>query len=92
MIEEAGHELDLELAARHTLCTSDRETFRQYSSLLKKLSDMREKKDNLTQLVSSLNEVLGDIAINGSSSPIVEALTKEVESHDIVHYTDTNIF
>ena len=80
LVEEGCHELDLELAIHSSHNPTDRETFKQYSSLVKKLRQLRENKMNLVQLVSSLNAVLGDLAINSGSSTLVQALTDEVHT------------
>ena len=79
LLEAGCHKLDLELATR----TSDRDSFQKYSALLKQLSNLSEKAD-LTQFLSSLNSVLGDLAIQFPSSdshPVVQALKGEVQSH-----------
>ena len=81
LIEEGCHQLDLELATRISHTPHDRQSFQEYSSLVRKLRELREKRMSASQLVSSLNNVLGDLAINsGSSSPLVQALTLEVQT------------
>ena len=81
LVEEGCHQLDLELTTRNSLTPSGRQTFKEYSSLVKTLRELREKRMSLVQLVSSLNNVLGDQAINsGGSSPLVQALTLEVQT------------
>ena len=80
LVEEGCHELDLELATRNSHNPTDRETFHQYSMLVKKLRQLRENKMDLVQLVSSLNAVLGDLAINSGPATLVQALTEEVQT------------
>lgn len=80
LLEEGCHELDLELAKRSSHTPTDPDTFQQYSALVKKLTHLRENKMQLVQLVSSLNAVLGDLAINSGSSTLVQALTEEVQT------------
>ena len=56
-IEIGKKYLDLELATRNPHTSSDRQSFKEYSSLVKKLRELREKRMDLDQLVSSLNNV-----------------------------------
>ena len=83
LLEAGCHELDLELAKRTSATPTDRDSFKQYSSLLKQLAPLSEKKIELVQLTSSLNSVLGDLAIqfsNADSHPLVQALKEEARS------------
>ena len=84
LLEVDCHTLDLELATRTSPTPTDRESFQKYSALLKEISELTEKKVNLTQLVSTLNILLGDIAIklpNSDSHPLVQELKRNVQSH-----------
>ena len=84
LLEAGCHKLDLELATRTSPTQTDRDAFQKYSALLKQLSNLSEKKADLTQFLSSLNSVLGDLAIQFPSSdshPVVQALKGEVQSH-----------
>ena len=77
------HELDLKLAKCTSATPTDRDSFKQYSSLLKQLAPLSEKKIELVQLTSSLNSVLGHLAIQFSradSHPLVQALKEEARS------------
>ena len=82
LLEAGCHELDLELATRTSPNPADRESYKQYSLLVKELSQLSETKLSLVELVSSLNTVLGDLAIhsNSVSHPLVQALKDEVQT------------
>jgi hypothetical protein len=81
LLEGSCHELDLELATHTSPNPTDRESYRQYSLLVKELTHLSEKKLSLAQLVSSLSTVLGDLAIQFGSEthPLVQALKDEVQ-------------
>ena len=62
---------------------TDRDLFQQYTSLVKKLTQLSEKRVQLIQLSSSLNSGLGDLAIriiNADSHPLVQSLREEAHS------------
>lgn len=83
LLEGSCHELDLELAKRTSASPTDRTSFKEYSALVKQLIPLSEKKIELVQLTSSLNSVLGDLAIqlpNAESHPLVQALKEESHS------------
>ena len=69
------------------MCTfpvpTDHDVFQQYTSLVKKLTQLSEKRVQLIQLSSSVNSGLGDLAIrivNADSHPLVQSLREGAHS------------
>ena len=95
LLESDCHKLDLEVATHDSSSPTDRESFKLYSSLVKKLALLKEEKHNLVQLTSTLNSVLGDLAVQFvDSHPLVLALKQQVQStalqlDGVVHNTIT---
>ena len=82
LLETGCHHLDIELARRTAPLPTDRDSFLQYSSLVKELTKMSEVRDELVHLLSALNSRLGDIALQCTCdvNPIVEALKEEART------------
>lgn len=83
LLEEDCHQLDLELAMHTSPKPTDRKSYAEYSALVKELSQLTERRNELQQLNTTLNAALCDIAIhlpNAESNPLVKALKEEASS------------
>ena len=78
LLEAACHDLDIELARLTSPLPTDRASYKQYSSLVKKLTQLSELRVELLQFTSGLTTALGDLAVQcAESDPRVQALEEE---------------
>ena len=64
MLEDECHCLDLEVAKCNVVQPDDRTTFATYVSSLHQRAFLQEEKDQLTNLISTINQVITYLALN----------------------------
>ncbi len=82
-MEEECHLLDLELATQTAPQATDRQMFVQYSTLVKELGQLENKRNELRQYTDTLQQALTTLAIqlpNPETHPQFQALRQEARS------------
>ena len=64
LLEDECHCLDLEVAKRNVVQPDDRTTFGIYVSSLHQRASLQEEKDQLTNLINTINQVITYLALN----------------------------
>ena len=63
---------------------TDKDFFKHYATLVKKLIELRDNRITMMETISSVNFTIGDIAIkfpNSSSHPLVQAMKEELKTY-----------
>ena len=92
LLEDECHCLDLEVAKRNIVQPDDRTTFASYASSLHRRTSLQEEKDQLTNLLNTINQVITYLALNlpdpqqnpGLQAACQQKLNKEKRINEIV--------